>query len=158
MQTLQLQMKTARKIFNTASKEIKEILMESFGSGFFTGKLIDRVTCFEDLIGEASEEVQKAFSTSIMGVRTSDEIANAKIKLASSVAWDSVGKKPDWNDSNQYKWWPRFIMAPVFRFLGSRYDCEYSFAGAGSRLSFPEEEMSDFFGKLLIDIYKDLQN
>ena len=158
MVTLKIEDKDVSKLFSKVPDWFQKILKDSAGDKLCSGKLIDRVSGFEDLLQEASFKTQADYYRSIQGDRSPDEIANAKIKLVSSVAWESIGKTVDWKDSSQKKYWPRFIMAPVFRFLDSTYYYGFSLSGAGSRLSFPLEEMSDFFGKLLIDIYKDLQN
>ena len=45
------------------------------------------------------------------------------------------GKKPDWDDSSQYKWRPWFRMSPAGFRLGDTYcDYTYSYAGSGSHL------------------------
>lgn len=62
--------------------------------------------------------------------------------------------KPNWNDSNQEKWFPWFRMSSGgFVFDGA--GCDYSFADAGyaSRLCFPSEEMAEYAGRQFTDIY-----
>ena len=106
----------------------------------------------------ADEQTRKDYDLAMAGYNTPDRVSYNKARMLSSVAWALAGKKVDGADINQKKWRPWFIMAPVFRFNDS-IDCYVtSIAGAGSRLSFPEEGMSDYFGnKFLNEIYKDLQ-
>jgi hypothetical protein len=62
--------------------------------------------------------------------------------------------KPDWNDSNQRKWFPWFRMSSGgFVFFAT--DCAYSNANAGnaSRLCFPTEEMAEYAGRTFTDVY-----
>ncbi len=106
----------------------------------------------------ADEETRKDYDQAMAGYTTPDRVSYNKARMLSSVAWALVGEKPDGNNTNQKKWWPFFVMAPVFRFYYSYYHFVYSLSGAGSRLSFPLEAMSDFFGeKFLMEIFKDLQ-
>ncbi len=62
--------------------------------------------------------------------------------------------KPNWNDSNQEKWFPWFRMSSGGFVFYVTY-CDYSDASAGyaSRLCFPSEEMAEYAGRQFTDIY-----
>lgn len=62
--------------------------------------------------------------------------------------------KPNWNDSNQEKWFPWFRMSSGgFVFDGTSYDYSSAAAGNASRLCFPSEEMAEYAGRQFTDIY-----
>lgn len=62
--------------------------------------------------------------------------------------------KPNWNDSNQEKWFPWFRMSS-WGFVFDVTFCAYSiaYAGCASRLCFPSEEMAEYAGRQFTDIY-----
>lgn len=68
------------------------------------------------------------------------------------------GWMPDWNNYNEYKYYPWFEMSPSsFAFYGSGYDTALARAGSGSRLKFRTRELSEYAAKQFIDIWKDIQ-
>ena len=116
------------------------------------------IKTIEDVYKLADEVACKDYDQAMSGYTTPYRTAHNQVLLMSNAAWSVECKTADGHDTDQKKWWPWCIVAPVFRFDGSLFIYGSSVSGAGSRLSFPLEEMSDFFGNLLIDIYKDLQN
>lgn len=151
MQTLQIDEKKARSLYNTATPEFKTMLVDTFGEKFFTVKITDRVKTFKDAcqVAEFKED-----HSSFNGLPGDDEAAYRKLKvivLALNEGWE-----PDWNNSNEYKWCPWFYMdTPGFRFYGSDFDLSFSGTTGGSRLCFKSEELATYAGKQFIDIYKD---
>jgi hypothetical protein len=82
----------------------------------------------------------------------SDEKSYRILKmLATSL---NEGWTPDWNNDNQYKYYPWFEMvgSSGFRF----YDCGdwYSRSGVGSRLAFKSSELAEYAGKNFTEVYK----
>lgn len=66
------------------------------------------------------------------------------------------GWSPDWDNSDQTKWRPWFIMSPSgFSFSHSNYD--RSIAGSGSRLCFETEEKSNYVAKQFLDNWGKIQ-
>jgi hypothetical protein len=68
------------------------------------------------------------------------------------------GWTPDWNNYNEYKYYPWFWMEKTqgnlegFACSGVGYDCAYS--SVGSRLCFKTREIAEYAGKQFIDLYK----
>ncbi|MFY7880566.1 MAG: hypothetical protein ACOVP6_10890 [Lacibacter sp.] len=62
--------------------------------------------------------------------------------------------KPDWNDDDQWKYYPWFEMggSSGFRFLD--FGNWYSFSNVGSRLCFKERSTAVYIGKQFTDLYK----
>ena len=64
---------------------------------------------------------------------------------------------PDWNNSDQQKWFPWFYMSSGgFVFGDTSYDHSNSYAGYASRLCFPTEEMAEYAGKQFTEMYSRL--
>jgi len=82
-----------------------------------------------------------------------------KLSIVSQAAWKQEGKVIDWNDWDQYKYYPWFKMSDsVGSSAGfSYYDCFYGGTGSivGSRLVFPTWKIAEYVGKTLIDLYRD---
>ena len=69
------------------------------------------------------------------------------------------GWTPDWQNDNQYKYFPWFDMdnsssAGRFSFLAS--DSLYSYSLVGSRLCFKSEELADYAGTQFLELYREL--
>lgn len=64
------------------------------------------------------------------------------------------GWTPNWNDDDQYKWFPYFDMENGF---GFRDTCcwTYSYGSVGSRLCFESSEKARWFGEQFLDLHKD---
>lgn len=63
------------------------------------------------------------------------------------------GWKPDWNDSNQWKYYPYFDMRNGFSFGNVGH--HYRLSVVGSRLCFETEEMAEYAGTQFLKLYKD---
>ena len=67
------------------------------------------------------------------------------------------GWRPDWNNRQQYKYFPWLsVLSSGFGFSGSGYYCTDTIAIVGSRLCFESEEKSDYAATQFIQIYKEL--
>lgn len=73
------------------------------------------------------------------------------------------GWVPDWNDDDQYKYYPWFDLEEHkknnpsgFRFGDSNYAVAYSLSAGGSRLCYRTRGLSDYAGKTFTDLYRDL--
>lgn len=83
-----------------------------------------------------------------------------KLFIISEAAWKAENKKIDWNDYDQYKYYPWFDMenssgSPSgFSYLGYYFVNAYSLVC--SRLVFPSKEIARFVGQTHIELYKDL--
>jgi hypothetical protein len=114
-----------------------------------------QITSLEEALKRVDEATRNDFNKSLEGYNTPDEIAYKQKKLiAKAIRGDW---EPDWVDYNQKKWFPIFYMVSSgsgFDFSNSVCHFGYSFTSVGSRLCFPNEEMSDHFGKQFIEIHK----
>lgn len=108
----------------------------------------------EDALNRVDEPTRQEYIKSIEGFNTPDERAYKDKKLVAKALrgdWE-----PDYEIRSQYKWEPFFYWTPGsgFVFAGSFCVCADASAGSGSRLCFPNKEMSDYFGKQFIEIHR----
>ena len=118
--------------------------------------IIDRIKTYTDALAEASHETQR--DCEIFPTDTDDVVAYKKQKLIAKVLrGDWV---PNWNDSNERKWFPYFKWSAGsgFGFSCSYYLCDHANATVGSRLCFPSEELANYFGKQFIEIHNQILN
>lgn len=155
MKTLQISEQKARELYKSGSSELKSILEEYFGKDFFSQKITDRVKTYEDACHELSTSPLDENKLMELGL-TKHDIAYQK--LATIVKALNEGWIPDWDNYNEYKYYPWFEMSPSsFAFYDS--DCGPAIAGAGSgsRLKFRTHELAEYAAKQFIDIWKDIQ-
>lgn len=84
---------------------------------------------------------------------TPDEAAYKKLKVivkAINGDWE-----PDWDDTDQKKWWPWFVLSSGFGFSSSNSYCDDSHSTVGSRLCFESKEKSDYAATTFSRIYED---
>ncbi len=115
------------------------------------------IKTIEDVYKLADEVACKDYDQAMNGYTTPYRTAHNQVLLMSNAAWRYEEKTADGHDTNQYKWWPYFIVAPFFRFDYSFCHFEYSVSSAGSRLSFPTPEWSKFFAENFTEVFKELQ-
>ncbi len=148
MKSLVIGEERAKEFYPSASKEFKAVLEDTFTKEFFFRKITDRVKTFEDAckvlgIDPADQYCDRHDSP--------DDIAYKKLKViirALNERWT-----PDWNDSNQAKYWNWFYFdSPGFRFDDADYD--YANSYVGSRLCFRSEELAEYAAKQFLDLYK----
>lgn len=87
------------------------------------------------------------------------QIADYKLAIISEASWGD--KKPDYNNTKQYKWAPYFYLKvdasnpSGFRFFGSDFDITYADSDGGPRFCFPSESDSDYHGQTYVELYRD---
>ena len=78
-------------------------------------------------------------------------IAHYKLVIIAQALND--GWKPDWDNNNEYKYYPYFDMEKGFSFYICV--CIYTFSFAGSRLCFRSAEIAKYAGTQFVELYKD---
>jgi len=152
MKLLQIEDSKARILYKTATPEFKEILEDSFGKEFFSGKITDRIKTYEDACTELGEKPLNESELKSFGF-TPDEINYRKLKTVIKVL--NEGWVPDWTNGNQAKWYPYFrLSSGAFVFDDASYDNSYANAGLGSRLCLSSAELATYAGKQFVDIFK----
>ena len=148
---------TAIKIFPDSPEELKTILIETFGVKCFNIKITDQVKTFEDalkIVGEPTKNVSILLDYN--GIDQDMLGAQAQVKLSIIARALNQGWKPNWNDSDERKWYPWFTLASGFGFSGSNFNFTYLDTSVGSRLCLKSEELASYAGTQFLSIYKDL--
>jgi hypothetical protein len=139
-------------MYPKASAEWKNVLEETFTKEFFQQKITDRVKTFEDACGVLGIDLI-AF---VDDDSAPDESAYIQLKTIAKAL--NEGWTPDWNNDEEYKYYPWFEMQKTksnpsgFRLDGVGYDYAYSIVG--SRLCFHSRELAEYAAKQFQDLYK----
>lgn len=139
----------AKKLYPTAPDWLKEKLDDEFGAETFQAKAYEEIKTFEDACAQLGIDPLTVCNPA----DTTDEAAYKKLKVVVKAV--NNGWQPDWNKTDQRKWWPWFRLSSGFGFSVSDFDCVSADSGVGSRLCFQTEEKSDYTAKQFIELYKD---
>lgn len=156
MITLQISEQQARKMYSTASKELKEILEASCSKEVLSGSIMDRIKTYEDACKELGREPYDEKQLEKLGL-TKNDIAYQKIVVIVEAL--NEGWKPDVCDSNVERWYPWFkpLGSPSsFAFFDSYCAYESADAGSGSRLALKSEQLADYCGKKFLELWKEM--
>ena len=156
MITLQISEQQARKMYSTASKELKEILEASCGKEVLSGSIMDRVKTFEDACKELGRQPYNVDSLMKLGL-TKNDIAYQKMVVIVEAL--NEGWKPDVCNSDIERWYPWFKpngSPSSFAFDDSCYVYGYAAAGCGSRLALKSEQLANYCGKQFIELWKEM--
>lgn len=141
---------TAKKLYPKAEDWFKKELEEAFGKDCFMKKSFDEIKTFEDACKELDINPQAVY----FGNNTPDEIAYKKLKIIIKAI--NQGWTPDWNNSNQNKYYPYFeVLSSGFGFSFTSYHCARTFTIVGSRLCFESRDKAQYVGKQFLQIYND---
>jgi hypothetical protein len=112
MKALMIDEKDAKELYPTAAPVWKRSLENTFGKEFFNQRITDRVKTFEDasaVLGIDPDDV-------VHSSDDADDQAYKKLKVIARAL--NEGWEPNYNDGNQRKWYPWFLMnEPGFRLL-----------------------------------------
>lgn len=118
-------------------------------------KITELVKSFEDARNMTGRPDVPDFSNLPTDMRKHFEAQYKMIVIAEAL---NEGWIPDWDNYDEYKYYPWFEMSPSsFAFGVSYSDSTNAIAGSGSRLKFRTHELSEYAAKQFIDIWKDIQ-
>lgn len=148
--------KNALRAWNEADNKGKKLLENLYGKGTFENQnVMDRIKTFEDARDEIGRPDVPDFSMLPKDMRKHFEALYKMIVIVEAL---NEGWKPNWDDSNEYKYYPWFVMSPsAFAFDYSRFGNALADAGSGSRLRLRTSELAEYAAKQFIDIWKDIQ-
>lgn len=156
MKNLQIDEQNARDLYPTADKAFKAMLEDSFGKEFFNQKITDRVKTFQDaviILGSNDQEVLK-YNILAKYLPEADNILLEQ-KLIIIARALNEGWTPNWDNDNEYKYYPWFRMGSAFVFNYTNYVWAGTTAFGGSRLCFKSRELAEYVGKQFTEIYKE---
>jgi hypothetical protein len=146
---LKLDKKTAKELYPESPDWFRKVLTATFGSDYFKKKNFDEIKTLEDA-AEATGHTTGYLR--MQDPESQDEWAYRMLKMV--VKAINGDWTPDWDNSNQYKYWPYFKLSSGFSFSLSHYDCDGTLAAVGSRLCFESEEKCKYAATQFIDLYE----
>jgi hypothetical protein len=155
---VELKKKDILSMYQKGNAERKSMLKEMFASyNFLSEKITDRIKTFEDALEIFPPSPNIALLLDYDGLDPDMIAALNFVKAIIITRALNEGWEPDWNNSNQSKWYPWFYMnPPVFRFYYSRCGITVTSTAGGSRLCFKTSELAEYAAKQFLSIYKKL--
>lgn len=156
MKTLQIDEKKAKGLYENASPEFQAMLEDTFGKKFFKS-IQDRIKSYEDACRELGLDPEDL--PEVDNCEPEDKasiIAFYKLTIIARAL--NEGWKPNWIDSNEYKWFPWFKVNRDAAGVGCSYtDYAATFASAyfGSRLCCKSDELATYFGKQFENLWSE---
>jgi hypothetical protein len=151
MKPIEITPENANKAFNAADEKGKALLTALLGEETFKAKSKARIETFEEALEQFNID-KTEFENSCKGL-TTDEVAYRKIKLIAKAL--NQGWTPDWDNDNEYKYYPYFNMQSGVGFSHSGYDYRGTCTDVGSRLCYKSSDLATYAGKQFESIYKD---
>lgn len=124
-------------------------------------EITDRVKTYEDACKVLGVEPINEQNAKAQGFR-SDEIARRKLETIAAAL--NEGWKPDWNNTDQYKYYPYFYIQENAKGKGSAglscagadYAAAHSIAVIGSRLCFYASRLARYASNQFTDLYEQI--
>jgi len=117
-------------------------------------EVTERVKTFEDAQRETGRQDVPAFLDVPEDLRDYFKAQYKAIVVCEAL---NEGWKADWNDDDQYKYFPWFYMSSGgFVFYGTYYRDSDAYAGGASRLCFKTRELARYAGEQFLDIWSDI--
>ena len=141
---------TAKAIYNEVPDWMKKVLVDEFGEKTFAKKEYTDIKTLVDAAEATGTPLQDLEERSD---ETKDEWAYRMMKIivkAINQKWT-----PNWDNSNQQKWWPYFKLSSGFGFSDSYYDYVNTGTNVGSRLCFESEEKCNYAATQFLSIYEE---
>ena len=152
---LKVEKENAIKACKEGNAETKKALENLYGKEVFNMKITDQVKTFEDAYEFAGRPQRPNFNVFPFYDRSFYENM-WKMSIITMVL--NEGWEPDWDNSDEPKYYPYFNMSPsgfAFRDTDTRY--ANAVAGCGSRLRFRTSELARYAGEQFVDIWKAIQ-
>jgi hypothetical protein len=118
--------------------------------------VFERINSLEDAIKELGESDEDIIDLRILLNCFPDEhylVAQQKIVVLTKAF--NEGWTPDWNNTNEVKYFPWFEMGGSSGFRFGDYVVWYSRSFVGSRLCFYSSKLAEHVGKKFTELYKD---
>lgn len=156
MRTLQIKQDSLLAAFRNAGKEGKQVLSDLFGKQVaLYDNITDRVKSFEDACQVLGISTNVPEVKGLPRKHQKAIIANYKLIVIAEAL--NEGWKPNWQDSDEYKYYPWFDMSnPAGVGCSDTYGAaSYANATFGSRLCLKNRELAIYFGQTFTDLFND---
>lgn len=156
MRTLQIKQDSLLAAFRNAGKEGKQVLSDLFGKQVaLYDNITDRVKSFEDACQVLGISTNVPEVKGLPRKHQKAIIANYKLIVIAEAL--NEGWKPNWQDSDEYKYYPWFDMSNPAG-VGYSYTnnaASNTRASIGSRLCLKNRELAIYFGQTFTDLFND---
>lgn len=156
MRTLQIKQDSLLVAFRNAGKEGKQVLSDLFGKQVaLYDNITDRVKSFEDACQVLGISTNVPEVKGLPRKHQKAIIANYKLIVIAEAL--NEGWKPNWQDSDEYKYYPWFDMSNPAG-VGYSYThlaASITPANVGSRLCLKNRELAIYFGQTFTDLFND---
>jgi hypothetical protein len=156
MRTLQIKQDSLLAAFRNAGKEGKQVLSDLFGKQVaLYDNITDRVKSFEDACQVLGISTNVPEVKGLPRKHQKAIIANYKLIVIAEAL--NEGWKPNWQDSDEYKYYPWFDMSNPAGVGCSYtyYTASATYADFGSRLCLKNRELAIYFGQTFTDLFND---
>ena len=156
MRTLQIKQDSLLVAFRNAGKEGKQVLSDLFGKQVaLYDNITDRVKSFEDACQVLGISTNVPEVKGLPRKHQKAIIANYKLIVIAEAL--NEGWKPNWQDSDEYKYYPWFDMSnPAgVGYSNAYYTASNTYANFGSRLCLKNRELAIYFGQTFTDLFND---
>lgn len=156
MRTLQIKQDSLLVAFRNAGKEGKQVLSDLFGKQVaLYDNITDRVKSFEDACQVLGISTNVPEVKGLPRKHQKAIIANYKLIIIAEAL--NEGWKPNWQDSDEYKYYPWFDMSnPAgVSYSFTSHTASYTIANIGSRLCLKNRELAIYFGQTFTDLFND---
>lgn len=156
MRTLQIKQDSLLVAFRNAGKEGKQVLSDLFGKQVaLYDNITDRVKSFEDACQVLGISTNVPEVKGLPRKHQKAIIANYKLIVIAEAL--NEGWKPNWQDSDEYKYYPWFDMSnPAgVGYSSTNSAASYTTANFGSRLCLKNRELAIYFGQTFTDLFND---
>lgn len=156
MRTLQIKQDSLLVAFRNAGKEGKQVLSDLFGKQVaLYDNITDRVKSFEDACQVLGISTNVPEVKGLPRKHQKAIIANYKLIIIAEAL--NEGWKPNWQDSDEYKYYPWFDMSnPAgVGYSNTYYAASLTNAAFGSRLCLKNRELAIYFGQTFTDLFND---
>jgi hypothetical protein len=155
MDTIEIKKANAWAAYDKASPKIKAVLEDLLGKEVFSRNIMDRVKTFEDAFALVEDELDSAAKT-VLGYNGSDPfMLNIKHDVMVKIVCMALneGWEPNWNDSNETKYYPWFKFNAGSGLSYFVYVIVHSSTIVGSRLVYKTLELAKYAGNQFADLY-----
>ena len=149
MSEVKVTKETAKKLYDSVPDFFKEQLEAAFGKDAFRKIDYKDIKTFKDACNALDIDPDAVCNKG----DTLDEAAYKKLKIIAKAI--NQGWVPDWDNTNERKWFPWFSLSSGFGFVGSYYGCGGSAAAVGSRLCTDTNDKALYIAEQFKDLYQE---
>ena len=156
MKNLNITAEAVKQAFKNAGKDGKQVLTDLFGKQVsLYDNITERVKSFEDACQVLGISTNVPDVKGLPRKHQKAIVANYKLIIIAEAL--NEGWKPNWQDSDEYKYYPWFDMTNPAGVgcSGASIAAAYTNAGFGSRLCFKTRELAIYFGQQFTDLHNE---